>query len=544
MILFKVAFLEIAYNISFMNKLIRLTLRLAKIVFAFGLFYFAIRISLYHFHLTTFPYPVSLREGAMMTSTDALIKGINPYDMSLQPFFMNQYGIIYPLLVWPLAKIFGTTMLVHRIITALSILGSCAVVWWTLKKLLVPLPLSLWSVLMLYSSLIYPGTSTPTIDPGATGMLFLLLSILIPWHCKYSYRSLFISIRFGLLAFYTKLYTFFGALIMCSYLFFFISKLKGFIYGILLLTLSTISIILVNQFFPAYFDNCFFSHANMEHAWASMERLHLQIFVYSGLHEWTLILIGFYILWQAIKSIRQHSWNNIMNNTLSLFLKLNFSNMNEPLIRLNFPLILYAGLCASFLLYTSLGRHSGAMLWYFFQLLSPFLLMGAAWLFSRQSFWAILCVPFLLYNLWVMTSGEDYTHFNKKMANWPEIINVISQHQHILNSSLIAPILIEQNKDVIDDGQAEYFGSGSARTSWMKYFFQEDRRVDLQLYLYFKTIRWMVQNKKFDLIILQPSLLPMGVADDIREYYKYYGSVNVEAAQDQRPYALSVWIPI
>ena len=59
----------------------------------------------------------------MMTSTDALVKGLNPYDMSLQPQLMNQYGIIYPLLVWPWAKIFGTTMLIHRMVTAFFILG-------------------------------------------------------------------------------------------------------------------------------------------------------------------------------------------------------------------------------------------------------------------------------------------------------------------------------------------------------------------------------------------------------------------------------------
>lgn len=526
-----------------MEKYLRPLLQIAQLIFALFLAYFTIRLAFYHYNLVIFPYPGGLREGAMMTSTDALVKGLNPYDMSLQPKFMNQYGIIYPLLAWPWAKLFGTTILIHRMVSAFSILASCILIFLVLNKAKVPILPNIWAVVMLYASLLFPGTSTPSIDPGGTAMFFFLLTIFIPWFCKYSYPSLAISILCGLLAFYTKSYAFLGALVMLSYLFLFVSKIKGFFYGLLLLTASVISIMTVNHILQAYFDNCIFTHINMEPGWTSMERLHVQTVKYWQLHQWTFMLIGIFILGYGFKNFRLLGALKGVSLRGASAMKQSLSP-NEPLIKLYFPLVLYAALCSSFVLYMSLGRHGGAMYWYFFQLLSPFLLAGAAWVFSRYKYWPLVCVPFLILNLHIMTADHDYKLFNRSLTGWPQISALISQHQRILNSPLIAPILIEQHKEVFDNGQAEYFLPGGERISWMKRLFKEDPRVSIQLTLFFYNIRTMVQNKDYDLIILQPSLLPSGVAEDIRKYYKCEGQLLLYAPQDLRPYALTVWVPL
>jgi len=527
-----------------MKRILPSALRATQIIFALFLIFFAIRLLLYHYHLVIFPYPNTLREGAMMTSTQALVQGLNPYDMSLQPRWMNQYGIIYPLLVWPWAKLWGTTILIHRLVIAFFLLASCLLMFFVLKRTKVPVLLNIWAVLMLYSSFLYPGTSTPTIDPGIVGIFFFLLTLFIPWFCKYSYPSLMISVICGLLAFYTKTYTFLGVLFMLSYLFLFISKIKSIFYGFSLFVLSTISIVLVNSVLPAYFDNCFFSHINMEHSWASMERLHVQMVMYKDLHEPIFILLGLFILGFGFKYLRNNSWDIIKKTIASVFLSFRINKIKEPLITIKLPLPIYIALCSSFVLYMSLGRHSGAMLWYFFQLLSPFLLAGAVWIFSRYAYWPFLCVPFLVWNLYIMTADQDYRLFDKNMTGWSQISMLISQHHIILNSPLIAPILIEQKKDVFDDGQAEYFLTGGDRTGWMKGLFKKDERVSMQLTLFFYNIRRMIENKEYDLIILQPSLLPLGVADDIRRYYKFEGQILLYAPADRRPYALTVWLPL
>ena len=540
----EVAFFSNRYNIYFMEQFLRLTLRIAKVIFALSLLYFALRLASYHYHLVIFPYSNTLREGAMMTSTDALVKGLNPYDMSLQPRLMNQYGIIYPLLVWPLAKLFGTTILIHRIVIAFFILASCLLIFLVLKKMNVPFLLNIWAVLMLYSSLLFPGTSTPTIDPGAVGTFFFLLTIFIPWFFKYSNKSLILSLLFGIFAFYSKMYTFLGTLVIASYLFLFISKKKAIFYGFLLLIIFIITIGLINHIFSAYFDNCFFAAINMGPSWSSMERLHEQIVLYSGLHKWAFILMGIFFIGYTIKAVRDHYGNRIKKNITEIFFSFRLNQLKEPLIKLNFPLIVYAGLCSSFVLYMSLGRHSGAMLWYFFQLLSPFFLIGAAWIFSRYAYWPLLCIPFLIFNLYIMTTDHDYKYFNKNLPGWSEVSKIISTHHYILNSPLIAPLLIEQHREVFDNGQAEYFLPGGERHYWIKNLFKADDRVSIQMTLFFYNIRSMVQKKEFDLIILQPSLLPMGVADEIKKYYKFEGQFMLYAPQDRRSYPLTIWVPL
>lgn len=516
----------------------------SQIVFAIFLIFFAIRLFLYHYHLVIFPYSAMLREGAMMTSTDALVKGLNPYAMALQPQYVNEYGIIYPLLVWPLAKIFGTTILIHRIVTAISILISCLLIFLVLVRMRIPILLNIWAILMLYSSLLYPGTSTPCIDPAATGMFLFLVTIFVPWFCRYSYKSLIISMLCGILAFYTKPYLVLGIPIIGSYLFLFVSKEKGLFYTFLWLLLTLLSVILVNQTLPAYFDNCFFVSANMGPSWESMDRLYLQIHLYTGLHQWVLLLMAVFILGFTFEFFLRNPIDRILKNIRQFFLNIRINAFKEPLIKLNFPLVVYAGLCSAFVLYMSLGRHGGAMLWYFFQLLSPFFLITAVWLFSRHLLWPIWCVLFLILTLHTMTIDQGDKWFDKDLLGWPQLSQLVSQHQHILNTPLIAPLLIEQHKEVYDNGQAEYFLSGGQRNYWMKGVFKEDQQVYLQQMIFFTNIKLMVENKEYDLILLQPSLLPMGVADDIKEYYKYEGQLLVYAPQDRRPYAVTVWRPL
>ena len=526
-----------------MSTLLKYLIQGCQVLLALFLGFLAVKLLIYHYFLASYPYPNTFREGAMMTSTTALVHGLNPYDMSLQPNYMNQYGIVYPLCVWPWAMIFGTTMIVHRFVTAFFILACAAITVVVLHRMKVPVLLNGWAVLMLYASLLYPATSTPAVDPAATGTFFMLLTVFIPWLCKYSYTSLALSVLFGILSFYSKPYTFLGVVVMSSYLFFFVSKKKGLFYGLLLLVLFSISVIIINQLLPAYFDNCFFTSLNMTANWLTMERLTMQVHLYSHIHQWTLILLGCYAVGYILKNaplLKRIDPASLMNKFLSAW---QFS-FNEPLIKPDLPLVVYACLWSVFVLYISLGRHTGATLWYFFQLLSPYFLITAAWIFSQFAFWPICCAPFLILNLLAITADLNYKYFDKSSSDWADISLLINQHDHILNSCLLAPMLIEQNKEFYDDGQTEYFMSGAARQGLMKYLFQEDERVFYQGLVFFADIRKKVETKQFDLIMLQPKLLPGGVAEDIQKYYKFEGQIVVYTPQDRRPYAITVWRPL
>src|ERR1035441_4176186 len=129
-------------------------------LFALFLAYFAIRLFHYHYYLITFPYPNNYREGLLMATTTMLLHGLNPYSFLLEPQYSNGYGIVYPLIAFPFAGIFGMNLIVFRAVTALFIITCCAVIFCVLYKKKTPLLLNLWAVLTLYASLLFPLTST------------------------------------------------------------------------------------------------------------------------------------------------------------------------------------------------------------------------------------------------------------------------------------------------------------------------------------------------------------------------------------------------
>ena len=77
----------------------------------------------------------------------------------------------------------------------------------------------------------------------------------------------------------------------------------------------------------------------------------------------------------------------------------------------------------------------------------------------------------------------------------------------------------------------------------MKGWLKTDDRIMLQHLIFFENIKFMVENKAYDIIILQPGLMPMGVAQEIRKYYKSLGQANLYVPQDRRPYAITIWLP-
>jgi len=65
-------------------------------------------------------YPLEYREFGVIFSTDLLLQGYNPYSIDLQPVAMNAYGIIYNMLVLPLAQVWGSTPFAHRVVSCFS----------------------------------------------------------------------------------------------------------------------------------------------------------------------------------------------------------------------------------------------------------------------------------------------------------------------------------------------------------------------------------------------------------------------------------------
>jgi hypothetical protein len=487
-----------------------IALKLCRAIFLIFLIFFAGVIALYHFRLVTYPYPAALREAAFMASTAALVHGANPYSFALQPQFVNSYGIVYPLCVWPLAKIGGVTLFVHRLVSAVFILLSLGLVYAVMQKKGTPFLLKWWAVLMLYASLVFPQTVTPCVEPSATGLFFMLLTVFLPFLLDYSYPSLIVSAVCAVLAFYTKAYFFLGAVMLGPYLFLFISKRKALGFGFVTGGLLAASIPWINKLLPAYFNNCFFINYNYKDKWLNDQRLHEQLAAFGHLHAAVFVLMAGIVCWHLVR----RKW------------------------KFSFSLDLYAAIFTGALLVLFLGKNSGAWLWYFFQLFSPFMVIVAAGLVASLSLWPLIAVPFLVFNLYALTADEK---FQGHEDEWAHVDNILRTKQYIYSSSLIAPLLIQGDREFFDDGQTEYFMEGQKRLGLWKRLVKEDDRVEKAMVLYLLKLDAMVTQHRFGIIMING--VPPVIQKQVDRFYKYMGVFSIWAPQDQKRYYMKVWVP-
>ena len=84
-----------------------------KIIYIFliiGVLLIAVSIIYVQLKLIVFPYPLELREGSILLSSQALIDSINPYSLENNPIYINGFGVLYNLVILPFSKSFGNTL--------------------------------------------------------------------------------------------------------------------------------------------------------------------------------------------------------------------------------------------------------------------------------------------------------------------------------------------------------------------------------------------------------------------------------------------------
>ena len=514
-----------------------------QVLFAFFLAYFAILLLHYHYYLITFPYPIIYREGAMMATTTMLLHGIKPFNFLLEPQYTNIYGLVYPLLVWPWAKLFGVGLIVHRAVTAFFILASCVIIFFVLNKKKTPLLLNFWAILSLYASLLFPLTTTPCVEPASTGLFFMLLTVFIPFLLDYSYSSIFISVICSLLAFYSKPYFLLGLPVMASYLFLFVSMKKSIFFVSWSLIGFAISAFLINYFFQSYFDDCFFIHSNGASDYCFNFILFGQVHKFSILHKSLILLLLIIFVYSAVRWLMAVKIKNINKILKTCFASFWWKGWEAPLIANQLPLELYAGICSGYVLWFYLGKHYGANLWYFFQLFSPFLVTFIAWATGRFTLWPILFSFLLISNLFSLTFDDNYQYFYKNTVGWPVIEKLVKSNERIFNSALTAPLLVQEDREVFDNGNTEAFLIGRKRAGPLGHWLKADNRIDIIQTLFVNKLQDMMKFKKFDLIMIEAGYTSNVMPASMLNYYKFVSSAMVMVPQDRKYFLITVWVP-
>lgn len=310
------------------------------------------------------PFPNEYREGSILLTTQALLNGKNPYALAQQPEYTNVYGILYHLVVYPFAKLFGNSFPVHRSVSAAFVLATCGLMVWIMRWMKTPWVINLGASLILYGHLLF--YITPLARPDSMGVFLMVLSVILPFRFRYSDRSLIASIILGILAFLTKPYFILGLAFVIAYVFVFQAKGKGLRYAVYAALGFLCTMALMNAWGETYINNTFLIHVNV--ASKSADFLYKQLNTYA---QCNLGLLGLLLGGSAFLLWRERSH-------LKPQLKPQLTGGDRPLFQWDMGLFPWCSLLSFAVFYASMGRHTGNWLVYLHQLFSPFLLLSLA----------------------------------------------------------------------------------------------------------------------------------------------------------------------
>jgi hypothetical protein len=491
--------------------------------------------------LLTNPFPNEYREGSILLTTQALLDGRNPYALANQPEYTNVYGILYHLVVYPFAKLFGNSFPVHRAVSAGFLLGTCGVMVWILRWMRTPWVLSLGAPLILYGHLLF--YITPLARPDAMGVFFLMLSVVLPFRYAYGPRSMAASIILGILAFLIKPYCILGSAFVVLYVLVFKSKLDGFKYGVYatLGFLSTMA--LMNFLGESYINNTFLIHINV--ASKSAEFLYRQLGTYAQVNAPLLALL----VLGSIVGLVQMGSQRVPLLTRPKFQI--FQPWQAPLIDYNMGLFPWCALMYFGIFYISMGRHTGNWMVYLYQLLSPFLLLTLAMVaktlytegnVTRRLITQGLASLLIVLNVASVSSAEFLPGLPKDyQKTWQTLSGIVGQHRKIFNSPAIVSLLIQQSKPVYDSGQSEFFIAGMERKATLSTVFPVNPAIAQRNNAYLNQIEQDVINHQYDLVVLTHNLSPILPPAFLEQYYTYAGSIK--APMPSQTWLLNIYEP-
>lgn len=499
-----------------------------------------IKLSFLHFKLVVNSFPNEYREGAIILNTHLIVTGGNPYDLANQPVYTNVYGISYHLIVYPFAKLFGTTLPVHRAVSAFFVLASCFVLFLAMRWIKVSLFLSLAATIIFYGHLLF--FITPLARPDSLGLFLFLCSILIPWRYNFSLLSLIISILFAILGFLTKPYFVLALPYLTFYIFMFKSKLEGIKYGILSSFFLLVTVIILNNLFECYFNNTFFIHVNVAGSDGNYAIKQLLNYVKYNLG---IILILLWFVLNYIVTVLNLNITEVNFKIIKSKLRLTFNlfNFNKPLIKLNIDLITFCFLVSLFLFYFKLGKHPGSYLVYIHHLISPFIIILVSKLLKYKRKLNIMFLILILINLFIISSSDFLPKPEYSLKEWNNISALISRYQNILNSPAIVSILLEQGKTVYDSGQSEYFVFGGERKSFLEILGVQNEKVKKRNEQFLQNVKKSVVLKEYDLIILTKGNSPFISEDLIKKYYQYQETISAPMPLTFENFELDIWKP-
>lgn len=455
-----------------------------------------------HLRLVFFPYQMEFREGAIVLTTEAFLKGINPWAIENNLTYINVYGIVYNALVLPFAAVLGNSLWIHRLISLMAVIGQLVLVAKVMRQRGISWLFIGFACVFLWLGQIY--YTTPMARPDTLGQFFFLLTILLPLLKNFSTKSLILSLLFGWLGFFTKPYFVLGLPLVAVYLFLFENKLRAIGYafaGVLLIALSSL---VVNHFFEAYFLNVVFSHIADTNS--IYEYLVYQTVRYGG-EYWSVLLVAFIAMISAAASVR---FKRITDFPVEF-------NLRKPFLRFKLDILLFCLLISCVLIIASLGRHNGNRMAYYYQLISPFLLIlvfGILTRYPQTSGVAILCISINLLFHGYGNLKPDLQPW--PVENWQKIQRYLQQANEVIHSPAITYEVMKAGLPVMNSGQTSYFYPYPQSDFFLYPPKEQIREIGDD---FFATLAQRIANREYDIILVDD---PYPAFAKRRYYETYY----------------------
>lgn len=470
------------------------------------------------------PSPQECRETAVLMTTDVLLRGENPFDLAHQPMYVNIYGVLYWLVVYPLAWLFGSTFTVHRGVSLACLAGACLMFFRTLRWQAASWWLALVATGMFWR---FQGQSmTILARPDGLGLLLFLGAILVAWRSGYSWLGLAASAALGVLALWAKAYFGMALPVVGLYLFLYRGKSQALLYGLGALGLAIASGLLLNRLFPYYFFNTLTGPAILNAGSSrSVVMLLRQYACFCGLHGGLLIVLAVAARCALPKPGAQRG----------IFAPF---NLHGPLLRGEGDVMVVGILCGAAVLVYPLGLNDGTWMLYFYHLLSPFVIFVACRWISRHASARTWALAALAANSILMIIIIKPLPFPKShREQWAYWDGLIGSHRRVFASPMLAQILRQQGRNIYDSGYPEFMICGMRKAGPGHYPLAIINRYAE----YSADIRSRLEQENFDLVILAMGGDDMVDPGLLNAHYVHRERIAIRGYW--RAYWYNIWVP-
>lgn len=449
----------------------------------------------YHWQIITAPVPLDLYEGTMPLITGLIADGHNPYTRAFQPQAADVYPPLYNIIVAPLSWVFGNTFALHRTVSGVFILIATIICGLASRRASGSRQMGVATGIMLYAALLF--YATPVSSTNATGVAVFLAAVLVPWHYRFSTTSLLFGLVCGLLAYYSKQYFILCIPLLCLYTFLYISMSRALLLGALYTLCLLTSIVIVHSTSPYFLDNTLFAPSVAIKGLQIWDILLLQLRVfaatYSGIIAVTVI--------PACAAVFGLGFTHVRTQIVQKF-QLARAGLHGPLLAIKGDYFWFCLFWSTLVIIFSLGQNPGNYMTYLFQLMSPFLLIIGFRALGNLTPKMKAIAPVVLisfYQAYVILPKD----FSTNLDNWRKMETLIAEADQILASQMLVMTLLQQGKEVHQDGHTFYFPLASKKPDIFVKEKEEDR-VSSIWRGYIGEMYRKIEQREYDLILVSP----------------------------------------